>query len=281
MTTNYNNQSEEENFLFGKDKKNPFAVPQGYFESLSAKVLNKIEVEEELKQYAVLSALTPPQPSLLRQMLRINSERGPFIVPENYFIKNENLLEYRYELATFNALASIPKPVLKPLSEEYLDSLSAKILKQIEVADELKEYSMLSELQKEKVFVVAPDYFETIADKVKERYHSSKREKISVVEQVLSLLFKPKMAFAYSMVLIVGIGMFFFFNKPNTVTIPAETGDCKTLACLERKELLNDHTIQNLDEENLYDLVDADQLDKQLSDTKDSVATNIDSVPKK
>lgn len=265
MTTN-NNQMEEENFLFGKDKKLPFVLPQGYFESLSAKVINRIEAEEELKQYAALYAI---------------AKQSYFIVPENYFIKNENLLEYRYELTTFNALAKTPKPILKPLTEEYLDTLSAKILKQIEVADELKQYSTLAELKKENAFAVNADYFESVADKVKERYHSTNTQKISIIEQVLGFIFKPKMAFAYSVVLIAGIGIFFYFIKPNTAVIPAETGDCKTLACLERKELLNEHTIQNLDEENLYDLVDADQLDKQLSDTKDSTAINIDSVPKK
>ncbi len=271
MTTNHTNQSEEENFLFGKDKKNPFVLPEGYFESLADKVINKIEVEEELKQYATLFAITSPQTSA--------RERGYFVVPENYFIKNENLLEYRYELAAFNALANVPKPELKPLTEDYLDALSAKVLKQIEVADEMKEFATLSELKKQNVFAVGPDYFDTVADKVKERYHSSKGEKVSIVEQVLGLLFKPKMAFAYSIVLIVGIGMFFYFNKPTTVTTPIDSGDCKTLACLERKELLNEHTIQNLDDENLYDLVNVDELGKQLSETKDSiVTTNTDSV---
>ena len=266
MTTNYNDQFKEENFLFGKDKKNPFDLPADYFDLLPGKLINKIEIIEELEQYPSLSAVN--------RLLY-------FAVPENYFIKNENLLEYRYELSVLNELSKIPKPSLKPLTEEYLDTLSNNVLKQIEFADELKNYSALSEISKQKVFAVAPDYFETVADRIKERYHSNKAPKVSIVEQVLSLLFKPKMAFAYSIFLIVGIGMFFYFNQTNTITTPEDTGDCKTLACLEKKELLNEHTIQNLDDENLYDLVDVDQLGKQLSATDSLNIKKTDSLPVK
>jgi len=268
MTTNYNNQ-EEENFLFGKDKKRPFVVPTGYFDKLPGFFLNKIEALQELEQYQALSGITSPRP--------FPKERG-FVVPQNYFSKNENLLEYRYELTLFSELSKIPKPSLKPLKDEYLNTLSAKILKQTEQAEELKSYAALAAIDKKKPFAVAPDYFDTIADKVKERYHSEKEQKVSVVEQVLSLIFKPRMAFAYSVVLIVGIGLAVYFNQPDKFVQP---GDCKTLACLERNELLNDRTMQNLDEENLYDLVDVDELDKQLAGSEAVLteSNNIDSVP--
>lgn len=262
MSENKNNQFEEENFLFGKNKENPFDLPKGYFNSFSDKVMNKIEVMQELEQFPALSAVG-------RQLC--------FDIPQNYFSKNENLLEYKYELAAFSELSKVPKPVLKPETGEYFDALSDKILKRIELADELKIYSMLSEIKKEKAFAVDPDYFESIADRVKERYHSSENPKISIIDQVLGLIFKPKVAFAYSFVLIVGIGSFYFFKQPEKII---ESGDCKTLACLERKELLNDHTMQNLDDENLYELVDVEQLDKQLSAT-DSLITNADTVPQK
>ena len=268
MSENNNNLFEEENFLFGKNKENPFAAPQGYFDSLSDKVMNKIEVEQERAQFTVLSTITPPQPS--------PKGRGCFTVPQNYFIKNGNLLEYKYELATFSELSKVPKPVLKPVTSEYFDALSANVLKQIELADELKNYSTLAEIKKEKAFAVDLDYFETIADRVKERYHSTENKKVSIIEQVLTFIFKPQLTIAYGLVLIVGIGAFLFFNQPEKII---ESGDCKTLACLERKELLNDHTIQSLDDENLYDLVDADELGKQLSTAGSLVINNTDSLP--
>lgn len=262
MTTNYNNQ-EEENFLFGKDKKMPFVVPTCYFDALPGILLNKIEAIQELEQYPSLAGI---QKELL------------FSVPQNYFSKNENLIEYRYELTLFSELSKIPKPSLKPLKEEYLDALTAKILKQSTQEDELKSYATLSAIDKKKVFAVSPDYFDSVADKVKERYHSEKVQNISIVEQVINLIFKPRMAFAYSIVLIVGIGLAVYFNQPEALIPP---GDCKTLACLERNELLNDRTMQNLDEDNLYDLVDVDELDKQLSGSEADLPenNNIDSAP--
>ncbi len=266
MSATNNDQFEEENFLFGKDKKNPFALPTDYFDSLSDKLINKIEIIQELEHYPSLSAV---------------NQQLYFGLPQNYFIENENLLEYRYELSALNELSKISKPVLNPLTEGYLEALSNNVLKQIELADELKSYSVLAEIKKENAFAVDPDYFETVADNVKERYHSSNTPKISIVEQVLGLLFKPKMAFGYSIVLIVGMGLFFYFNQTGTVVTPADLGDCKTLACLERKELLNEHTIQNLDEENLYDLVDADQLGKQLSAADSLKNAKQDSLPVK
>ncbi|MBA3706260.1 MAG: hypothetical protein H0W84_10300 [Bacteroidetes bacterium] len=259
MTTNYNNQPEEENFLFGKNKENPFDMPKGYFNSLPSRVMNKIEIVQELEQYRVLAAI---------------DKQYYFSVPQNYFIKNENLLEYKYELAAFTALSKVPKPALKPDTSEYFDALSNKILKQIELSDELKSYSMLSEIKKEKIFSANPEYFETIADRVKERYHSN--QKASVFEQLLNLILKPKIAFAYSFVLIVGLGMYLFFSKSNTIT---ETGDCKTLACLEKRELLNDHTMQSLDDDNLYDLVDVEELDKQLTETTGDSLKTTDTLP--
>lgn len=260
------NQSEEENFLFGKNKGNPFTLPNDYFELLPSRIINKIEVEQELLQHAILSGI------ISKSFLK---EQG-LIVPQNYFTKNANLLEYRYELSQFTELNKVPKPSLKPLEDGYFDTVSDKILKQIEQRVELKNYSALAEIKKEKTFTVAPNYFETIADRVKERYHASQERQISTFEQVLNLFFKPRIVVVYSIILIIGVGAFLYFNREDTSAV-----DCKTLACLERQELLNERTIQNLDDENLYDLVDVEELDKQLSATDSLSIDLIDSLPKK
>ena len=61
-------------------------------------------------------------------------------------------------------------------------------------------------------------------------------------------------------------------------------GDCKTLACLERQEILNNNkVISNFDEDQLMDLVDVKSLDKQLNSKKDTPKSatdklNMDSV---
>jgi hypothetical protein len=63
--------------------------------------------------------------------------------------------------------------------------------------------------------------------------------------------------------------------------IQGGSGDCKTLACLEKNELLNEKNIRDFDEDNLYEMVDVEQLDKQISEkeTSDSVNLNKNSLP--
>jgi hypothetical protein len=69
------NNIEEENFLFGKNKELPFIVPQGYFDSFTATLINKVEALEELGEFAMLLSI---------------DKKVAFSVPENYFSSVEN-----------------------------------------------------------------------------------------------------------------------------------------------------------------------------------------------
>lgn len=120
MEHNYNDQSGNEDLLFGPDKKLPFAVPQGYFEDLSERIIAKMEAASELKEFITLSSL----------------EKKPlFGIPEDYFRSSQNKLEHRYELSQFKNLGSIPKVDFGKMEGDYFEKLSGKILKQ---EDELK-----------------------------------------------------------------------------------------------------------------------------------------------
>jgi hypothetical protein len=254
MTNNYD-KFQQENFLFGKDKKNPFVVPEGYFNSLSARLLNRIEVEEELAEFRKLASLKKP--------LTLS-------IPQNYFISLANILEYKYELSAYTELNKVAKPVLKPLLADYFNALDKKVLAQIELAEELKEFSVLSSIEKKNSFKVATEYFDTTTNEVKEKIHSSNERTPNILEQIISIIFKPKMAFALSFIVIIGFTFFWYLNKSNQTATPS--GDCKTLACLEKNELLNENNIRDFDDENLYEMVDEEILDKQI--TKDSLKTN-------
>ena len=83
---------------------------------------------------------------------------------------------------------------------------------------------------------------------------------------MFDFVFKPKVAFAYTMVLLIGASAFFYLNQPDEIINPA---DCKTLACLEKAELLRELKMTDLSDENLYELVDVDDLDEQLFGEED------------
>jgi hypothetical protein len=54
-----------------------------------------------------------------------------------------------------------------------------------------------------------------------------------------------------------------------------ESGDCKTLACLERNEILNNtKEITNFDEDQLMDLVDVNSLNQQLNSTNEEKSSS-------
>ncbi len=257
MENNYDNLSEE-NFLSGRDKKNAFGIPKGYFNSLSSRMLNKIECQQELAEFKTLAATD-------RQL--------KFAVPQNYFSSLATILEYKYELSVYSELAKVTKPVLKTLPANYFSMLKKKVMERIELDAELKEFSVLSSLEKKNNFKLVPDYFENNTDEVKEKIHAAKHRVPDFIDQVISLLFKPKMAFALSFVLIIGFTAVWYLNKTNPVI---QSGACKTLACLEKNELLNENNVRDFDDENLYDMVDVDVLDKNMSGkdvAKDSLKT--------
>lgn len=262
MSQDQNNIGEE-NFLFGKNKELPFVVPEGYFDLFTIKLINKIEALEELGEFATLSSI---------------DKKVAFSIPENYFNSIENSLEEENELAAFSVLNSIPKPVLKPLSVQYIDELNACIIRKAEIADELKEYQTLYAIDKQNNFTVAPSYFDSVADDVKERIYANNDEKVSVFERILQTIFKPKVAFAYSIAILLIAGSAWYFNHDSQTMIQGTSVDCKTLACLEKNELLNEKNVRDFDEDNLYEMVDVDQLNKQISGKTASDSVNVNKI---
>ncbi len=260
MSNNYNNPFEDENFLFLPNKKNSFALPDGYFDSLADRIIHKVEIESELQHFSVLSKI---------------GKTNLFTTPKNYFEATTNKLELESELSEFELLSKIAKPNLKPISGEYFEGVAQNVILKQEIVEETKGFNTLSAIEKENNFVVHPEYFDSLADTIKEKIHSTNRAKVSVFESIFATIFKPRVAFAYSLIIAISVSMIWYFNKPETIT---KNGDCKTLACLEKNEILNEQTARDFDEDNLYEMVDIDVLDKQLSES--DVETKNDSVKK-
>jgi hypothetical protein len=248
MSDNYINESENWKFLPENGRKNPFSVPEGYFEKLSERLIDKVELKEELEEFSRLSAIT---------------KKIAFEIPPDYFKSNENALEYQFELSAFKQLDKIKSTLKTNEKEEYFEILDKKLIDKIEIEEEVNEFKLLSKIEKKNNYFVDSEYFETIADHVKEKKYSEVMQP-SIIERLIQFMLKPKIALAYSVVIILAIGWSLYYNNSDNKVIP---GDCKTLACLEKNELLNEQNMSDFNEDNLYDEVDVEVLDKKLSGT--------------
>jgi hypothetical protein len=252
MKNNDYNLNDEPNFPLENNDKNLFGLPSNYFASFEDKLREKIELQDELEQFPILSSI---------------EKNNMFEVPANYFISSENSLEYKTELDAYFKLQSIKKPVFEGLEEDYKKQLQSSITHKIEIVEELKDYKLLYSLNKENSFTVSENYFEGVATRVKERIFSVNEDRKSIIDVVLDAVFGKAMAFSFGLCLIIGVSVFFYQTPENII----ESGDCKTLACLERNEILNNNkVITNFDEDQLMDLVDVNTLNQQLNSKKES-----------
>jgi hypothetical protein len=242
MENNDYNLNDEPNLPLDDNDKNVFGLPSDYFASFEDKLRKKLESQEELNEFPILS-------SILKNNL--------FTTPVDYFATAENKLEAKTELSAYAQLQSIKPFVPVELDSEYTTHLQSAINYKVELAEELKEYKTLYALDKVNPFIASDAYFESIAERVKNKIYSVKETKATVLNSVLDFIFGKKMAFAFSIVFIISLSLYLYQSSEK----PLEMGDCKTLACLERQEILNNNkVISNFDEEQLMDLVDVNKL---------------------
>ena len=252
MESQFDNQ-DEENFLSNIDKKQPFLLPNNYFNSFTERLINKLVCEEELTDYKTLS--------------RINKEQN-FNIPENYFENLKNKLEYKYEISNFEELEKLPKQSLNKTPSDYFEQLENNIKHKLELDSELQEFKTLSGLEKKNHFSVDANYFE----KHNQNLTAESSTKTTKIVKLRTFVFNPKLAIAASLILIVGAVVFWKLNNNSSTIIQAS--DCKTLACLEKFELLNEKNIDDFDDENLYEMVDVEELDKKIG-TEDNINDSI------
>ncbi|MBI3518673.1 MAG: hypothetical protein HY062_04885 [Bacteroidetes bacterium] len=259
MKNNDYNLNDESNLPLDNNGKNPFGLPMDYFSKFEDNLKRKIEFEDELKEFPLLSSI---------------QKTNLFTTPETYFNSVTNRLEYQAELESYSTLYTAKKPVFTDLEEEYVKQFHSSLDYKIELTEELKSYNMLYSMDKVYPFTVSEDYFENVATTIKERIYSAGKTKHSVLDKVLDLIFGKTMAFSFGLAFIIGLA--FCFNQHSETIVESGEGDCKTLACLERQEILNNNkVITNLDEDQLMDLVDVNTLNKQLNSKKENTNSSV------
>lgn len=228
------NLNEENNHK--SNEGNPFSVPGNYFDSFSKKMMHKIELADELKEFKLLSAI---------------DKKLPFTTPDGYF-------EVKSELGVYPQLGLIKKENSFSVPDNYFENAGISLKNKIEMDEELKSYQNLSGVKKLNSFVVPDQYFESLVESTTESLQV--QYSTNSFGRVISLVFNKRTAYAIAAMLVISLGLYFF----NTKTEAADTG-CNTLACLDKNEIINANQINTLDDEALMEIVNSDELQKNLN----------------
>lgn len=238
--------NQEQNNQF-KNNEGSFGLPDDYFKKSTGSIMNRIEWEEEHKAY----------PNLIK--LKDNSV---FTIPSNYFVLNETLLE----LTDFPILKTISKTNSFKIPDAYFELAEVKELAVVIQGEtnELAGFEKLGAVKKVNCFKVDEAYFE-----VNEKLLNTllKPEKSA---RIIDLFFSRRSYIAAAM-LITALGLWFYaiYIRP-----AQELKDCGTIACVDRVDLMKNKNLENLDNDELYELIDAGELEKKLNKKDASPSIN-------
>jgi len=234
VSSNENNQNEQAD--------NAFGLPEGYFSHSARRILLKLEWEEEHRAYPLLSRF---------------KEGTPFAVPAGYFQRNQVQLE----LLDTPTLLSQPKQAGFSTPDAYFETQQATVLSALLSASdsELQHCPVLGGIDKRNCFKVDEGYFEANERLLNTLLEPSRQARI------IDLFFARKSYVAAAMLLMcAGIWLYSVYGRPAVVE-----GDCGTIACLEKADLMKARVLESADSDELYELVNPGDLEKQLDKKKD------------
>lgn len=223
------------------DDENNFALPEDYFQKSAAKIAAKIEWQEEHKAF----------PQLADHKAKATTIAGGFVIPKNYFSTNETKLE----LSEYPLLKSLRIETGFSVPLNYFDELEVGELAQklVDSENELNGLERLRLMNKENSFSVKEDYFSKneaqVIDKliVKNVARIIPLNWIRFVSGIAALLIVVLSYYTYR----------FYFA-------PVSLSDCGTMACVDKKELIKTTNLENLEDEELYELVSPQKLEEKL-----------------
>lgn len=229
MSTGQNNQFEHNEGNFG--------LPDDYFKKSANSIINRIAWEEEHHVF----------PALLKF-----KDKSGFTLPPGYFENNEHKLELT-EVPTLQAISKT-NPFKVP--EGYFNQLEVSQLSTVmlDAPDELTAFKTLASVKKQNNFHVDEAYFE-----VNEKLLITllKPEKSA---RIIDLFFSRSSYVAAAMlVTALGLWLYSIYIHP-----AQELKDCGTMACVDRVDLIKNKNLENLDNDELYELIDAGELEKKL-----------------
>lgn len=204
-----------------------FGVPGNYFASSAQHIINRIEWEEEHTEFPQLVAL----------------RTNPFVTPQEY-----EWLETSVETVVFQDLYSLRQHNTFEVPEHYFEASAYAIQSACE-----PDSSALYSVKRASAFVVPANYFNTTAEQLHTQLHNS------TTGRVISLFRKASLAAAAVLFVVISFVGYRLYHQP------VAEGDCGTIACLDRKELMQHQTLDVIDNEELFELVNPADLEKQLN----------------
>ncbi len=219
---------EEEHIPFDRTDPNPFGLPAGYFQQSARSVFDKIEWLEEHKEFPVLASL---------------QDKQAFAVPASYF-------EHREELLHYPALMALKKQQPFAVPDGYFEAQEVNELAKVMNAEE----NTFAFIPKQNSFSVPAAYF---AEK------ELQLQQVSAIQARparIIFLFGPKARLAVAAMLVAALGLWIYqANSP-----VEELKDCGTIACIDKIDLLKSKSLESLETDELYDLVNSKDLEKKM-----------------
>lgn len=218
-----------------KKEDETFGLPDGYFQKSALSIQNKIEWQEEHVEFGKLVSL---------------KNSSCFEVPQHYFSKNEQQLE----LSDYPFLKSLGNKNAFRVPNNYFKNNEGDFI--IQLIENDTSFGKLETLEKQNNFSVPQNYF---SDKEKNLSQLLEPKTGKVIS-----FFTKKIRFAAAALLLVVLSVWlynFYFTSP-------EAGDCGTIACLDRQDLVKTKNLERLNDDELYDLVDPAALEQKLENTE-------------
>ncbi|MEO6253020.1 MAG: hypothetical protein ABIO79_06935 [Ferruginibacter sp.] len=240
-------------------KVNVFAVPNGYFEYLSADILMGIEHENGLTKKTAQVADLP---------------HGYFDTLANSIlskIKAQDTADVTAEINSLSpVLSGIKNKNVFEVPQEYFASLTDTVLQKIQVTEvedastEIRSLSpMLYSIQNENVFEVPQDYFENLSDDVLNKVKPE--PKVVTMTRRSSTFFKYAVAAAFTGMMALGVFKF------TSVTDKAELPDYVT-AGLQIQDI--DKELANISDDEIVNFLEANGTDVKTAMVANSIDKN-------
>lgn len=244
----------------------PFGMPGDYFSDFSARLLEKIAAEDELKEYPLLASLPKkghfampvgyfdgkvelsgyPALTLLK--------KDCFAVPSHYF-------EWSEERFTYPLLVEYHKlPFETPAA--YFDGLTESIENAVLGGEPVMPAA------KENSFAVPPAYFENFEVKLP-------KEEARVIPLFKKITRSYQLAAAAAVLFIISLGIVFYSHDAKETIISA-SHDCNTIACLSKQDIIKSGILTNESEDVIIEMIDEDALSDSLSIKKNGKTQKLD-----
>lgn len=213
---------------------NSFGVPDDYFGKSAKAIANHLEWQEEMRPFATLSEM----------------DRSIFFrVPDGYFSR----AEAKHELIPYATIAA-KKEIAFGLPEDYLSHARLRTIVSVVSGKPAGK----GDKDISRMFNIPPDYFQQGQSVLKRKGNNGKGKIIRL---------NPRALMSMAALLLIVFSVWIY---KGIFDVPTVAEDCKTIACIDKKELLNSRNFENLDNEDLYELVNSSLLEKKLLPEVDS-----------